>query len=115
MGRMTLFVSAKIDPVISVNVNTKNTCNEEYSITINVPSGSRHVRIIASGNGASPNINEVISSDKTYVILLDGAKSTQAINNIETSSINITIRETSSSGAVLERRAFIRTHTGNFC
>lgn len=114
---MNLQVDGKVGIVITEdNVFTSN-CYDEYQITVDVPSGTRHVSIIPDGPGTFPSTSftETISADKQYTIILDGNISSNEIQNTENSRITIVVRQTDAAGAVLETKIYRRTHSGNYC
>ena len=109
---MTLTVNAKSSPVITEVSSFESSCYDQYELLIDVPSGTRHVEIIATGIGASPDVNQTISVDTTYIVYLGGAESS---NNITRSSVVVIVRDTNSSGTILETKIYNRLHSGQFC
>ena len=116
MGRMTIPVDAKVDPVISVNTFLETNSIAQYDVTVNVTGmTTRYVSITATGEGASPtNVQESITSSTLYSIILEGIISSNAALNTVNATVRIIVRENSASGNILENRTFTRSHTGQY-
>lgn len=117
MGRMTLDVDGKLAPVINETDAFRSDCYDQFTVNIDVPSGTRYVTIVPEGPGVFPStiVTESITSDTNYVLILDGYINSQQSLNTQNSKITIVVRDTNSTGNVLETRIYRRTHTGNYC
>lgn len=99
--------------IINVGPINDDGCQGIKPINVVVPTGTtKHVSIIPSAENASPVINQTITTDTTYNLIIIGDNST---GTSITTTIDVVVRDGSSSGPVEVTENYSRQHSGNIC
>ncbi len=116
MGQLEIPVNPLADPPITETNSFESECFEVHTLLVNVPGmETRHVSILYSGDAEAPEFTESITADTTYNVYLDGQISSTSSNNIRRSRVRVTVRDTNSTGDILDVQTYTRDHTTAIC